>query len=235
MRSEETPVAAKYEPIVACRPDVEKFGLVLPRRNAPHSACPYFPQPDGSRASESRSPKPSGLRGQPSASAIGFGIARTSGVCAMLGRSLGRSPGTRSALSCAAVRWRSSTAHDVLAGLHTSGRGPSIASSQPLASASVAPPDALETTFTCTQWPPASWSPLLYESAIVVTSAAFSLEATIVSSVQPDLPCCTVSGFGSPPVSHERTATMRTSPTTTATTIGALLRDSGTVRTILAG
>jgi hypothetical protein len=95
------------------------------------------------------SPQPSGLAGQPSASAIGFGIAITSGVCAIEGASAG----TRLPLSCAAVRCCSSADQDEEAGLQTSGRGPSSRSFQPRASASAAPPDAFEVTCTSTQVP----------------------------------------------------------------------------------
>ena len=100
---------------------MENCGLVLPSLNAPHSAWPLPPQPFGSRASESTSAQPSGLSGQPSASAIGFGMAMTSGVCAIDGVSAG----TRSPLSWAAVRCCSSTDQDRDAGVQTSGRGPS--------------------------------------------------------------------------------------------------------------
>jgi hypothetical protein len=128
---------------------VEKSGLVLPSLKDPHSGRPFPPQPRGSRARDRTSPQPSGFAGQPSASAIGFGIAITSGVCAIDGVSAG----TRSPLSWAAVRCRSSAVQDDDAGLHTSGRGPSTRSSQPRASASVAPPDAFEVTWTSTQVP----------------------------------------------------------------------------------
>jgi hypothetical protein len=89
------------------------------------------------------------LSGQPSASAIGFGMAMTSGVCAIDGVSAG----TRSPLSWAAVRCCSSTDQDRDAGVQTSGRGPSTCSFQPRASASMAPPEALEVTWTSTQVP----------------------------------------------------------------------------------
>ena len=66
--------------MVALNALVEKLGLVFPSRNGPHSGCPYAPQPSGLRASARMSAYPSGVFGYPSASAIGFGIAMTSGV-----------------------------------------------------------------------------------------------------------------------------------------------------------
>src|SRR5262245_8450832 len=134
--------------MVAFRPEVEKLGLVLPSLNAPHSACPRAPQPFGLRASASRSPQPSWAFGQPRASAIGLGMAITSGVWAIDGRSLG----IGSARSLAAVRCRTSTVHEDEAGDQTSGRGPS-ASSQLRLSASAAAPEDLAVTRTSTHAP----------------------------------------------------------------------------------
>src|SRR5256886_8413267 len=59
---------------------VEKLGLVFPSRNGPHSGCPYAPHPSGLRARARMSEYPSGVFGYPSVSAIGFGMAMTSGV-----------------------------------------------------------------------------------------------------------------------------------------------------------
>ena len=61
-------------------PLVEKFGFVLPSRNSPHSGCPYAAHPSGSCESARMSAKPNGSSGQPSASAIGPGMAMTRGV-----------------------------------------------------------------------------------------------------------------------------------------------------------
>src|SRR3954451_2637476 len=69
--------------MVAFSPAVEMFGFVLPSRNLPHSGWPYFAQPAGSVASVARSFQPIGFAGQPSASAIGFGIATVSGEFAI--------------------------------------------------------------------------------------------------------------------------------------------------------
>ena len=66
--------------MVALSALVEKLGLVFPSRNGPHSGCPYAPHPSGLRAKARMSEYPSGVFGYPSASAIGFGIAMTSGV-----------------------------------------------------------------------------------------------------------------------------------------------------------
>src|SRR6266542_2442996 len=111
--------------MVAFSPEVEKLGLVLPSRNGPHSGWPNLAQPVPDRARSSISVQPSFLPGQPSASAIGRGMAMTSGEAAIFGTSGGTSLG-RSADSC-----------------------------QPRASAAMASPDALEVTWTCTQRPSA--------------------------------------------------------------------------------
>src|SRR5436309_11920471 len=63
--------------MVALSPLVEKWGLVLPRRKAPHSGWPFDAQPFGSWARLSRSAMPIGVFGQPSSWAIGRGIAKT--------------------------------------------------------------------------------------------------------------------------------------------------------------
>ena len=146
LRSLERPVAAKYAPMVAFRPEVEKFGFVLPSRKAPHSGWPTFPHPAGSWANDRMSDHPSGLVGHPSAPAIGRGMAITSGVSA----TWGSVSGTRSGASRSARRWRRRTVQDDDAGDQTSGRGPSIRSSHPRASASAAPPEAFDVTWTTT-------------------------------------------------------------------------------------
>src|SRR5262249_6790774 len=135
--------------MVAFNPEVEKFGLVLPSLNRPHSGCPRLAQPLGSRARVRMSDQPSALPGQPSAWAIGCGMAITSGGCA----TDGRSAGTRSALAWLWWGCPTSTAEDRAAGLHTSGRGPSTRSSQPRANASAAAPEDLLVTRTSTHLP----------------------------------------------------------------------------------
>src|SRR2546429_8901444 len=66
--------------MVALSALVEKLGFVFPSRNGPHSGCPYAPHPSGLRARARMSEYPSGVFGYPSVSAIGFGMAMTSGV-----------------------------------------------------------------------------------------------------------------------------------------------------------
>src|SRR6266571_4992557 len=141
--------------MVAFSPDVEKLGLVLPSRNAPHSGWPNLPQPCRSPASSRSLRHPSFCLGQPSASAIGRGIAITRGEAATLGTLGGISFG----LSALAVRCWSRVTHPEEAGDQTSGRGPSTASFQPRASAAIAAPDALVVTFTWTQRQPTSCRP----------------------------------------------------------------------------
>jgi hypothetical protein len=135
---------------VAFNPEVEKLGFVFPSRNAPHSGCPNLAHPAGSCASERTSDQPIALLGHPRASAMGFGIAMTRGVCA----TWENESGTMLGASRAASRCRRITTHEDDAGLQTSGLGPSMASSQPLARASAAPPEALEVTLTWTHLSP---------------------------------------------------------------------------------
>ena len=228
VRSDDRPVAAKYVATVALSPEVEKCGLVLPSLNRPHSGCPFDPQPCGFFASANRSLQPIGLPGHPSASAIGRGIATTSGVCARLGSS----SGTRSARSAAVRSWRSSTAHDDAAGLHTSGRGPSTVSSHPRASACSAPPLALLTTDTWAQPAPTGAARRCTPAAIPWSSAAFSLLAARVTTVHDvstlvaALGDATETGSSGPdaPVNTARAPSTRSRPTTAATTIGTRLR-----------
>src|SRR3954469_16102015 len=66
--------------MVSLRALVDRCGLVLPSRKGPHSGWPLLAQPLGSAASASRSLKPIGVDGQPSAFAIGWGMAMVSGV-----------------------------------------------------------------------------------------------------------------------------------------------------------
>ena len=111
-------------------------------------------QPFGSWASLSTSPQPRAFLGHPNATAIGLGIAMTSGVVAMDG---GLTDPMRSGLSATEVFCRSRPVQELAAGDQTSGRGPSTDSSQPRARASAAPPLALLVTSTVTQLPPTRW------------------------------------------------------------------------------
>ena len=80
VRSVERPVAATSWPMVAASPEVEMLGFVLPSLKSPHSGCPTLAQPSGLLARARISVQPMRVSGQPSASAIGRGIAMTSGV-----------------------------------------------------------------------------------------------------------------------------------------------------------
>ena len=214
---------------MALSPEVEKRGLVLPSLKRPHSGWPLEPQPLGSFASANRSLQPIGVAGQPSASAIGRGIATTSGVCAMLGSSAG----TRSSLSWDVRSWRSSTAHDDAAGLHTSGRGPSIDSFHPRASACSAPPLALLTTATCAQPAPTVRRSPLYCAANPLSSAAFSLLAARLTTVHDGSTLVAAEGDSCavtspetepPPLNTARAPSTSSRPTTAAMITGTGLR-----------
>src|SRR5215211_3640441 len=136
--------------MVAFKPDVERFGFVLPSLNLPHSGWPYLAQPCGSVASAARSRQPMLLPGQPTASAIGLGMAMTSGALT----TDGASPSAMiDGWSVPTRRCRSRVTQPEAAGVHTSGRGPSAASFQPLASACIAAPELLACTMTSTQRP----------------------------------------------------------------------------------
>src|SRR3954447_15960709 len=109
----------------ALRPLVEKFGFVLPSLNGPNSGCPSAPQPCASFASVRMSDQPTGFSGYPSASAIGFGIAMTSGV------TMNGSPDvTIGSCPLSVRRWLTTWPHELAAGDHTTGLGPSVDSSQ---------------------------------------------------------------------------------------------------------
>src|SRR5439155_20303804 len=227
-RSPDRPVAARYAPTVALSPDVEKCGLVLPSLKPPHSGCPAAPQPFGSLVSPSRSDQPIALPGQPSASAIGRGMASTSGVCAI---EAGFPSGTGLPLSEAAAFCRSRDTQEDAAGVHTCGAGVPIArSSQPAARASIAAPDALLTTLTLAHLPPKVRPAPLYLPASSPSRAAFSLDATTSSWTQ--LPRA-AAGLPSPPPpppdgrSTRYTTMIATSPTTTAMISGSGLRRLG--------
>src|SRR6478736_9164271 len=140
VRSEEVPVAATRAPMVAANPEVETFGLVLPRVNRPHSGWPLAAHPWGSRARVSTSDQPIGVSGQPSALAIGWGIANTNGVDATEAK-VGLSP-TMFARSFAVRSLRSRLTQVDAAGVQTSGAGPFADSSQPAARFDSAVPDA---------------------------------------------------------------------------------------------
>src|SRR6478672_11874793 len=142
VRSDDGPVAATRVPIVAARPEVETFGLVLPRVNLPHSGWPLDAQPCASVANASTSDQPIGASGQPSAFAIGSGMASTNGVEVtpddVAGTMFGRSLAVRSL--------RSRLSQVEAAGVQTSGAGPFSVSSQPAARFASAVPEAAEVT-----------------------------------------------------------------------------------------
>src|SRR5687767_7633301 len=98
--------------MVADRPLVEKLGLVLPSLKAPHSGWPLLAQPSGLCARARRSPKPMGVAGYPRASAIGLGMAITSGVT-MNGLA---SAGAIGASPRSVSRWLRMAPHDAAAG-----------------------------------------------------------------------------------------------------------------------
>src|SRR5664280_1287542 len=147
VRSEDVPVAATRVPIVAARPDVEIVGFVLPRVNLPHSGCPLDAQPCGSLASASTSAQPIGASGQPSAVAIGCGMASTSGVDVTDGRTAGAAL-TKFGLSLAVRSVLSRLTQVDAAGVQTSGGVPLRVASQPAARLASPEPDATELTTT---------------------------------------------------------------------------------------
>src|SRR6478672_7855277 len=144
VRSEDVPVAATSAPTVAANPEVETFGLVLPRVNRPHSGWPLAAQPCGSRASVRTSDQPIGVSGQPSVVAIGWGIANTNGV-AVTEANVGLSP-TMFARSFAVRSLFSRLTQVDAAGVQTSGAGPFAVWSQPAARVASAVPDAAAVT-----------------------------------------------------------------------------------------
>src|SRR5207244_2217192 len=116
--------------------------------NGPHSGWPWLAHPFGSRARARTSAQPIGVAGQPRASAMGRGMAITSGVSWMGLAALGASAG------CPwSVRRSLTTApQDDAAGDQITGRGPLAGSSgQPEDSRSAAAPDDLLSTFTVVQ------------------------------------------------------------------------------------
>src|SRR3989442_8739108 len=117
--------------MVAFRALVEKLGLVFPSLNGPHSGWPWLAQPFGSRASASTSAHPIGVVGHPKASAMGRGMAITSGVSWKGLASLGAMGGW----PWSARRWLTTAPHDDAAGDQITGLGPLVASSgHPVAS-----------------------------------------------------------------------------------------------------
>src|SRR3954454_24763101 len=107
--------------MVALRALVERCGLVLPSRNWPHSGWPLAAHPLGSLASLMRSLKPIGVLGHPNASAIGRGMAITSGV-RMKGRGL---VGAIGACPLAASALFTTAPHAEAAGVQITGCGAS--------------------------------------------------------------------------------------------------------------
>src|SRR6476620_6518612 len=110
--------------MVAERPDVDTFGLVLPSLKAPHSGWPLEAHPRGSLARLSRSDHPIVACGQPNA----LSAARMSGR------------------SCDARSWRSSCSHVDAAGDHASGAGPQAGSQLASVSRDSTTPDAIAVT-----------------------------------------------------------------------------------------
>src|SRR5690349_6289191 len=163
----------------ACRPEVEKFGFVLPNRNGPHSGCPYLAQPAGSVASAKTSLHPSALFGQPSASAIGCGMAMTSGVF-MNGvpvLAMGDSP---LAVSC----WSRTAPHALEAGVQMTGAGLLPSVFQPSASAWAAAPEASECGFTKTHLPPTCARVWLNDWASDVSRSILSVDMVRLTTRQ---------------------------------------------------
>ncbi|MEI2698294.1 MAG: hypothetical protein V9E94_08070 [Microthrixaceae bacterium] len=88
--------------------------------------------------------QPIGWSGYPSASAIGSGMAMTSGVSM---KGVG-SAGAMGSSPASLRRWFRIVPHELAAGDQITGRGPSAASSHPSVRAVAAPPEALERTST---------------------------------------------------------------------------------------
>src|SRR3954468_3722062 len=100
--------------------------------------------------------QPIGFAGQPRASAMGRGMAMTSGVT-WIGLA---STGATAGWPVSALRWLPPPPHDAAAGDHTTGLGPFAGSSgQPWTNRSAAAPDDLFCTFMSEQ--PLSWAALL--------------------------------------------------------------------------
>ncbi len=99
-------------------------------------------QPAGSLASVSRSDQPIAASGQPSAFAIGSGIASTIGVETTDSASAGRMSGR----SCDERSWRSNCSQVDAAGDHASGAGPQAGSQPASASRDSAMPEAIALT-----------------------------------------------------------------------------------------
>ncbi len=112
--------------------------MVLPSLNVPHSGCPLLAHPSGEVARAATSDHPIGVSGQPSASAIGFGIAITRGVSMKdtASPAISGSPAS-------ARRWLRIAPQLEDAGDQITGWG-SLSPDQPSARRSAASPDALE-------------------------------------------------------------------------------------------
>src|ERR1700730_7364614 len=179
---------------------VEKLGLVLPSRNGPHSGCPYAPQPSGLRARLKMSEYPSGVFGYPSASAIGFGIAMTSGVSWS-----GVPAGAIAFLPASARRLFTTRPHAPEAGDHAAGRGPlAFGFGQSSASNDAASPDDFDTTCTLMHWPSRlARSESLKRLARSVSRSTFSGDTCMSTVMQsaaratPGVSACTVAATAS--------------------------------------
>ncbi len=158
-------------------PLVEKLGFVLPSRNGPHSGCPTAPQPAGSLASGARSANPIGSFGQPSASAIGWGMAMTSGVSMN---------GVPAGASSAPARSLTMPAHADAAGDQMTGGSPFASGfGQPSGISVAARPDATLRGRTNTQRSPTSArADSLNSAASSVSRAIFSLLTAMSTTTQ---------------------------------------------------
>ena len=143
-------------------PDVEKSGFVWPSLNWPYVGSPYAPQPRLLVASSRIRANPIGFRGQPSACASGFHIARTSGVRTSAGLAAGA--------HSASVRWLSSRPQRPDAGDQIVGLSVFAAI---FASAS---PDETPSATISTGRPSSSWSDLLNVSMSGRSSSSWFVE-----------------------------------------------------------
>ena len=203
------PVAANTAAISASIPGVDRLGSVLPSLKAPHSGWPNVFQPFCSATTPTSSRQPTLVLGQPSASAIGLGMAITIGVVATLGYSRGIS--TACPLAC----WRSATwsAQVEAAGTQTSGRGPWVDSSQPAERAAAASAESVPRTWTSTQRSSTAGRRRSYSAAAWVTTPAWSGETTTWRGRLPSRQARLWAGWltktTNPPIPRARTSRMQ--------------------------
>ena len=176
----------------AVSPLVEKLGLVLPRRNGPHSGCPYSAHPASLVDSSKMSRQPIGSSGHPRASAIGSGMAMTSGVSmnGVPSPAMGSSP-------CWASRWSTMAPQPLKAGDQMTGRGPSASSSHPSTSNAAPRPEDFDCGSTTTHCPSTSArSDWLKVPARSVNSSIFSGETAMSMTAQsPESPAWSPAPF----------------------------------------